>query len=189
MWSVGVVETNFLRLLSRCFLRHQKQGLPLQKKTKKNFGSFRRITNFLFHSCGERHRLWFSCCLVVLSSCVSLVVFSLNITIFISSANYFVFPLWGAHEERQKQSFLRLITTSNAEASQEREEKNFKHWYKIPFDDSPTENHVMWEGIRSIIDFPYSVSQPLSTTEGKKSLLEYISVSPKRRQKIVSHNL
>lgn len=57
-----------------------------------------KITNFLFHSCGERNFIRF----VVSSLRLCSLVISFNIIIFISSANYFVFPHGKAAQKTNK---------------------------------------------------------------------------------------
>lgn len=132
-----------------------------------------KITNFLFQRCGERHFLWFLCCLAVVSLCVLLVV-SFNIIIFISSANYFVFPHWKAHEIASRKNLG--VITSNAGISQ-----NFKHWYEFLwwFTDG-----IMWCGRESewILIFLRSSSATLNV-RGRKSLFRIHKCLNKHEQK------
>lgn len=157
------------------FMTSDNKSLSLQNRREgKKFRFISKITNFLFHSCGERHFLWFSCFLAVLWWCAASAAAccaSLNIIIFISSANYFVFPLWKAHERQTKlccftlppslpqrpsigSSFFGNDNIKRRDLSTRK--KNFKHWYKFLwwFTDR---NHVMWVEIKENIDFFFAL--------------------------------
>lgn len=198
------------------FMTSDNKSFSLQNRREgKKFRFISKITNFLFHSCGERHFPWFSCFLAVLWWCAASAAAccaSLNIIIFISSANYSVFPLWKAHERQTKlccftlppsppKALHRIFFFGNDNIKRRDLSTRRKKTLNIDtnsYDDSPTE--IMWCGWKSRRILIFSLlftaiqhSSSSSTTEGNaKSFRIHKCLNKlhrKKHKKLFSHNL
>lgn len=187
-----------MRFLSLTFYVYQKASAFPALTDDGKILLISKITNFLFHSCGERHFLWFSCCFAVPSRThdFCLLVVSFNIIIFISSANYSVFPLWGTHQRQTKACFF--FCSISGDNIKRRHQKTL-NIDTNSYDDSPTKSCDVGGDQREYWFFAclFTVVLVVRTQSEGKSLFRIhkcLSLSLNKQEwtnkkKLFSHNL